>query len=73
MFEYLALWEGYPMNQSTWEPPSNLNLDENGGCALISDFEDMAREREVDLRKRVALLPEAHEAWDPVTGDLMWP
>ncbi|EDW91766.1 chromobox protein homolog 1 [Drosophila yakuba] len=33
--QYLAKWEGYSMDQSTWEPLENL-----GNCmTLVADFE----------------------------------
>ncbi|XP_043642841.1 chromobox protein homolog 1 [Drosophila teissieri] len=33
--QYLTKWEGYPLEQSTWEPLENL-----GNCmTLVADFE----------------------------------
>ncbi len=40
---YLVKWDGYPQNQSTWEPTSNLQAVRN----LIKDFEINAGEIEI--------------------------
>lgn len=51
------------------EPIENFDVDEDGHCALLTDFETAALRQQVDIRKRVAILPEAQWGWDRLTGD----
>lgn len=53
------------------EPTENLSHDPEGNCAAITAFLKEAEEEGVQLRKKVALLPEALECFNPTTGDMV--
>ncbi|XP_052839551.1 chromobox protein homolog hpl-1 [Drosophila gunungcola] len=45
--QYLAKWEGYPEEESTWEPMENL-----GNCAtLVADYEAELFKRNMEQKK----------------------
>lgn len=66
VYEYLILWEGWPLFDCTWEPPNRVD-------GPIKDLEEdflLAGAKEgLNDRAKVVLLPEAQELWDE-NGDL---
>ncbi|GAA5919601.1 hypothetical protein JCM1841_001073 [Sporobolomyces salmonicolor] len=48
-WRYFIKWEGYPEEEKTWEPASNLNCPE-----LVAKFEERKRQREQSRKSREA-------------------
>lgn len=46
--EYLLKWEGYVVNDSTWEPEENLNCDE-----LLEKFEKKQKNKSNQFQKNI--------------------
>jgi hypothetical protein len=65
IFQYLVLWDTYPVDQCTWEPVDNLP---NG--PYIANFEFEAAKQGAIMKHKVVLLDEARPYWNPLTGDL---
>ncbi|WWD15887.1 hypothetical protein CI109_100311 [Kwoniella shandongensis] len=64
-FEYLVKWEGYDMDECTWEPPDHLEPHVERRKA---EFMAEAIKENLDTHAKVALLKEAWKEWDRVTG-----
>ncbi|BEI83534.1 hypothetical protein CcaverHIS002_0401380 [Cutaneotrichosporon cavernicola] len=71
VFEYLVEWEGYDMEDSTWEPAGHIHQDKDGNRPYVDSFLSEAKRAEVKLRLRVAMLPESQilAVWDPLSGE----
>ncbi|BEJ14356.1 hypothetical protein CspHIS471_0401230 [Cutaneotrichosporon sp. HIS471] len=71
VFEYLVEWEGYDMEDSSWEPAGHIHHDKDGNRPYVDSFLSEAKRAEVKLRLRVAMLPESQilAVWDPISGE----
>ncbi|WRT67125.1 uncharacterized protein IL334_004091 [Kwoniella shivajii] len=66
IFVYLVKWDGYGLDECTWEPNENLGPKSVG---LKDAFEQSAKKTKSDLKVRVCVLPEAREYWAQNTGE----
>ncbi|KAK8869839.1 hypothetical protein IAR55_000407 [Kwoniella newhampshirensis] len=69
-FEYLVKWDGYEMEECTWEPPAHL---EPHIQTRKEEFASAAKKENLDTKRRVALLREAWKSWDRETGKYKGP
>ncbi|KAK6902914.1 hypothetical protein I203_108174 [Kwoniella mangroviensis CBS 8507] len=66
IFQYLVKWDGYDLDECTWEPLANL---EHHSECLLRKFEDTAKRTKSNLKLRVCILPEARKHWDEISGN----
>ncbi|WWC69476.1 uncharacterized protein I206_103417 [Kwoniella pini CBS 10737] len=66
VFLYLVKWDGYELNDCTWEPPAHL---EHHIDRLLAEFDIAAKRTKSNTKARVCILPEARKYWDENTGE----
>ncbi|WVQ70106.1 uncharacterized protein L199_008331 [Kwoniella botswanensis] len=66
IFQYLVKWDGYDLDECTWEPLANL---EHHSERLLTKFEQTAKRTRSNLKLRVCILPEARKFWDEISGN----
>ncbi|WWD01417.1 hypothetical protein V866_008361 [Kwoniella sp. B9012] len=65
IFQFLVKWDGYDLDECTWEPLANL---EHHSERLLTKFEETAKRTKSNLKLRVCILPEARKFWDEISG-----